>query len=204
MRGNLWIKPKSQRLTSLLHTNTLRRMQLFSFFSSPNPPPRLLLHCTCRNTPALAGRFGGVKLFKWANTMCFFFFPDLINAPIKRKENWLPKGDFAEAALIKSWKHEWYASWSDVTAGSLVCTEKKVEASHASTSPTFGHMSAGRDWGGTFAGTLNAFWDRCIVFGIFLPLIGKKKKCISVLFPSPSCAMFCKTLDFRSALVTVG
>lgn len=42
------------------------------------------------------------QAFKWANTMCFFPPPDLINAPIKKKENWLPKGNFARALLIKS------------------------------------------------------------------------------------------------------
>lgn len=35
--------------------------------------------------------------------MCF---SDLINASIKKKENWLPKGSFAQALLIKSGKHE--------------------------------------------------------------------------------------------------
>lgn len=131
-------------------------MQLWFFFlsflSSSLPIPHQF---TCRNTPTLAeGTLRRCQAFKWANTMCFFSPPDLINAPIKRKENWLPKGDFARAALIKSGKHEWCASWSDVTAASSPAERRRP---HASTSRLLNTVWGG-DSGGRYRGTSLLQW----------------------------------------------
>lgn len=104
---------------------------MFFFFALPS---RLIPHhFTCRNTPTLAGEtLRQCQAFKWANTMCFF--SDLINVPIKRKENWLPKGDFARAVLIKSGKHEWCVSWSAVTAASFLGGEAEASREYILTS----------------------------------------------------------------------
>lgn len=69
--SHLWIKPKSHRLTSLLRTNTLRRMQSFFFFSVPTltAPPSFHMqehNLHSRDASALSSFLSG-------QTQCAFF-----------------------------------------------------------------------------------------------------------------------------------
>lgn len=91
--GNLWIRPRCHPLTRLPHPVENVIIPLLS----------CILHAEAHLHSYDASAVSSFQVGKH-NVLFFFFFfgPDLINAPIKKKENWLPKGNFARALLIKS------------------------------------------------------------------------------------------------------